>query len=214
MRVTALSQNTRMGETCGVAARQRRGRFGWFGLLLAVLVVYAAIAAMNPWALHIGERWTPLLYWTGSGTLVTQRGSFPLYLSVWPSSHFSRLRLDGVRPTGGIQGSASLCTAPGAMQNLKLSGTIYGGWRSTDGALMNLRLLEYKAVDLGGQRRGFFNLYGRWNGAQLVMDDRGEPGHVFYSGLKIERASVTLNWASYSDFKAACASASNAVPQR
>jgi hypothetical protein len=188
--------------------RQRRGSLAklfWI-LVLGGTLCYGVVVVLDPWAFHIGGRWTPLLTWSGSGKLVTKGGTYPLYVSFFPSSSFSKLQLDGLRPTGGVQGSSWLCTSPGVTQYLKLSGTIYGGWRSTDGSLMNFRLLEPKILDVG-QRQGFFNLYGRWHGPELVMDDRGEPGSPFRSGLKIERASVTLAWGSYPDFKAACASA-------
>jgi hypothetical protein len=46
------------------------------------------------------------------------------------------------------------------------------------------------------------------------MEDRGEPGSTFRSGLKIEHASVALDWGRYSDFKAVCASAKNSPPHR
>ena len=36
---------------------------------------------------------------------------------------------------------------------------------------MSFRLLEPKIFDVG-QRQGFFNLYGRWHGPELVMEDR------------------------------------------
>jgi len=195
--------------------RQRHGCLtSLFGLLLlGVGVVYALAALTSPWAFHIGGRWTPLLYWSGSGKLVTKAGTYPLYVSFFPASHFSRLQLDGLRPTGGLQGSGSLCTAPGVMQPLKLSGTIYGGWRTTDGSLMAFRLLERKLFD-AGQRQGYFDLYGRWQGQQLVMNDRGSYAGLFRSGLKIEHASVTLDWGGYSEFKAACASAANPTPHR
>jgi hypothetical protein len=44
--------------------------------LLAVLVLggallYGVVALTCPWALHMGGRWTPLLYWSGSGKLAT-----------------------------------------------------------------------------------------------------------------------------------------------
>jgi hypothetical protein len=120
------------------------------------------------------------------------------------------LRLDGLRPTGGVQGSGWLCTSPGVTQYFKLSGTIFGGWRSTEDSLMSVRLLETKVFDVG-QRQGFFDLYGRWHGPELIMEDRNETGITFRSGLKIEHASVTLNWGSYSDFKAVCASATNSA---
>ena len=93
-------------------------------------------------------------------------------------------------------------------QRLELSGTIYGAWRSTEGSLVAFRLLEPKVIDVG-QGRGFFDLIGRWQSAELVMDSRGSVGSTFRCGLKIEHPSVTLDWGSYSDFKAMCASAAD-----
>jgi hypothetical protein len=84
-----------------------------------------------------------------------------------------------------------------------LSGTIYGGWRSTEGSLIAFRLLEPKVIDVG-QGQGFFDLVGKWHGPELVMNDRGSVGNRFRSGLKIEQASVTLHWGSYSEFKDVC----------
>ena len=181
-------------------------------LLLCVIVFYGAVGLTNPWAFHIGGRSTPFLYWSGDGKLVTKAGTYPLYVFFYPSAHFSRLHLDGLRPTGGLQGTASLCTSPGTVETLKLSGTIYGGWSSTDDAMMQFRVLDYRIIDVG-QRRGYFDLYGRWRGAQLVMDDRGAYASTFQSGMKVDHASVTLDYGSLSDFKSACASASN-LPAR
>jgi hypothetical protein len=178
-------------------------------LVLGAAVFYAVVLALNPWAFHIGGRWTPLLMWQGSGKLRTQSGiEYPLYITFYPSSHFSRLHMDGLRPTGGLQGSGWLCTSRGVTQRLELGGTIYGGWRSTEGSLMAFRLLEPKVIDLG-QRRGYFDLAGRWQGPQLVMEDRNGVASLFRSGLKIEHASVTFDWGTYSDFKATCAAATN-----
>ncbi len=188
---------------------KRRGFLAqlFWAVVLGGTAVYAVVAVLDPWAVHIGGRWTPLLFWQGSGKLVTKGGiEYPLYVSFYPSSHFSRLHRDGQRPTGGLQGSAWLCTSRGVTQRLTLSGTIYGGWRSTEGSLMAFRLLEPKVIDVG-QRQGYFDLAGRWRGPQLVMDDRGSLGSTFRSGLKIEHASVTLDWGSYSDFEAVCANA-------
>jgi len=189
--------------------RQRRLSLAmsFWVLLLGGALFYGVVVALDPWAFHIGGRWTPLLTWQGSGKLLTKGGiEYPLWVSFYPSSHFSRLHMDGLRPTGGLQGSAWLCTSRGVTERLELSGTIYGGWRSTEGSLMAFRLLEPKIIDLG-QRRGYFDLAGRWRGQELVMEDRGSVGSAFRSGLKIEHASVTLDWGGYSDFKAVCASA-------
>jgi hypothetical protein len=190
--------------------RMRHGCLGALvGLpLFCVTIAYAVAAITAPWAFHIGGRTTPLLYWSGYGQLVAKSGTYPLYVAFFPSSHFFRLHLDGLRPTGGLQGTGSLCTSRGVTQRLNLRGTIFGGWSSTENSVMEFRLLEPKILDVG-QRQGYFNLYGRWHGPKLVMEDRGETGNTFRSDLKIEHASVTLNWGGYSDFKAACAAATN-----
>jgi hypothetical protein len=177
-------------------------------LLVCVIAFYAALGLTSPWAFHIGGRSTPLLYWSGYGKLVTKSGTYPLYVLFYPSAHFSKLHIDGLRPTGGLKGTASLCAAPGVVENLTLSGTIYGGWASTQDALMQFRLLDYKIFDVG-QRQGYFDLYGRWRGSELVMDDRGESSGKFRSGLKIDHASVTFDYGSLSDFKKACSALTN-----
>jgi hypothetical protein len=190
-------------------AKPRRRGFGLFGLLLCVLAVYFVIALLNPWALRIGGRWTPLLCWTGTGTLSTNTGAYPIYITLYPGQHFSRLRLDGLRATGGISGTAVLCTSRDTTIPLKVSGSIYNGWKSTDGSLVDVRLLEYNNATQrlnGATNQGYFDLTGHWDGPQLEMNDRGAWSHSFRSGLRIQKASVTLTWGSKSDFEAACAS--------
>jgi hypothetical protein len=54
------------------------------------------------------------------------------------------------------------------IQRLELSGTIYGGWRSTEGSLLEFRPLEPKVLDVG-QGQDFFDLFGRWRGPEFVM---------------------------------------------
>ena len=182
-------------------------------LLFGVALVYAVAAITSPWSFHIGGRWTPFLTWSGYGNLVTNTGTYPLYISFHPSPHFSRLHLDGLHPTGGFQGDGWLCTAPGTIERLWLSGTIYNGWSTTEGSLMGFRLNErYFPIDLG-QHRGYLDLTGRWQGRHLVMDDRAHYTTTFRSGLRLERASVTFDWSSYSDFKSLCASANIAPPR-
>jgi len=180
-------------------------------LILCLVVVYGVAAITSPWSFHIGGIPTPLLSWSAIGTLHTKDGTYPMNVFFYPAPNFSRLRLqtkegDTLRPTGGVQGSAYLCTSRNVIQYLKLSGTIYNGWSTTEGSLINFRLLEPRYFDVG-QRRGYFDLDGRWNGTKLVMDDRGSFAKTFRSGLRIEHASITLDPGSYSDFKSACASA-------
>jgi|HubBroStandDraft_6_1064221.scaffolds.fasta_scaffold05431_8 hypothetical protein len=196
--------------------RQRAGclpQLLWV-LIFGVGLLYAVTAVTDPWAFHIGGRRTPLLTWWGSGSLRTKGGiEYPLFVYFHPSSHSSQLHLDGVRPTGGVQGTGCLCTSRDTTQPLELSGTIYGGWRRTEGSLMEFGLVESQIFV--GQGRGSIYLVGRWQGPELVMDDRGNPGTPFRSGLRIEHASVSLIPSSFwMTCKSACASATNYPPHR
>jgi hypothetical protein len=208
-----FTKNLASGQIPKLARQQRRGCLGGLFRLagvgiFGVVVLYGVIVITAPWALHIGGRWTPFLTWHGYGELLTKSGAeYPLYVSLYPSSHFSQLHLEGLRPTGGLQGSGWICTSPGVLQSLELSGTIYGGWRTTEDSLMAFRLLERRIFNTG-QSRGFFDLRGRWQGPKLVMNERGDHGEIgeaFRSGLRIDHASVTLDWGTYSAFKELCA---------
>ena len=204
------------GHVPNVSQQKRRGCLSnlfraALGLIFGGAVLYVVVVITAPWSLHIGERWTPFLTWQGYGRLVTKGGlQYPLYVSLYPASHFSELHRDGLRPTGGVQGSGWLCTSSGAVQRLTFSGTMYGGWRSTNGSLMAIRLLQSRIIK--GQARGFFDLTGKWQGSKLVMDEREDVPETFRSGLRIERASVTLNWGTYSQFKELCATTGAGAP--
>ncbi len=194
--------------------RGRRPR-GWLKSILGLIVLclvllYGVAAVTSPWSFHIGGRWTPLLYWSGSGRLGTNGGAYPVHVFFYPSSHFSRLWLDGRRPTGGVQGWAYVCTSRGVMERFEVSGTIYGGWSSTDHSLMAFRFLAPHKIIRSGEYRDYFDLYGRWVGPELVMDNRGQAGSAHLNGAKMEPASLTLDRASYWDFRASCASANSA----
>ncbi len=173
-------------------------------LVLAGATFYAVVAALNPWALHIGGRSTPQLAWTGMGTLTTQGGrSYLLYVFLHPGTGASRLRMDGLRPNSGLSGTAELCTAPGKTELLKLTGTMYGGYQGTEGSLMSFRLFEWKVID-PTMTKGYFDLLGGWNGDELVMNRPDNESHSFASGLRIVGAAVTLHYAGRDEFEDAC----------
>ena len=183
------------------------------GLILVLTLVYGAMVLLNPWAIHMGGRWTPLLLWTGTGKLVTATGTYPVLVTIGPFGHSSRLRLDGLRPTAGVSGWGWLCTPQGTTIRLRLYGTIYGAWRSTDGALMQFRLNERIQNFPSIQDGGYFDLFGHWQGPQLVLDDRNEWSARFRSGLTIKHASVTLRPGSKSEFNSACAATKDFAQQ-
>jgi hypothetical protein len=167
------------------------------------------VVALNPWALHIGGRSTPLLYWHGTGTVLAKSGkTYPLYISFLPGrpqGFAGGGRREGKRVSAQLTGTGWLCIAPGQVEIMDLSGTMYGGYTSAADSLFDFRLLERrKAFAINPQRRGFFDVAGNWHGPQLVMDRPGEQGIPFKSGLFIDNATVTLRWADYEDFGAAC----------
>jgi hypothetical protein len=170
-----------------------------------------------PWALHIGARSTPLLYWQGTGTVVSKDGkTYPLYVTFWPgrptgfSGGGSR---EGKRWSANIAGSGWLCTAPGTEEYMTISGTMYGGYTSSADSLFEFRLLEWRQpFTTAPPSRGFFDVAGMWHGDQLVMDRPKEQGIQFKSGVFIDHATVTLHWADRADFDAACHAIASSPP--
>jgi hypothetical protein len=192
-------------------------RLGCFGaLVFAFVFVLLVTAALAPWAFHIGGRWTPG-FWQGVGTLRTNSGdAYPLYIYFYPNFRsMSRLRLNGQRPTSGLRGTGWLCSAQGEKQLLDLSGTIYGTYLNTDGNQMGIRLLDFRRpFRINPQNRRFFDLYGRWHGPELVLEDTGGWERSFHPDPHNakERAKVTFTWGSYWEFKKLCDT--TAIPEK
>jgi len=177
--------------------------------LVACCAVWAVTVALNPWALHIGGRSTTLLYWHGAGRVVSKDGkSYPLYLSFWPDRPrrtYGGGRREGKRKNADLTGNAWLCLAPGRVERMRVSGTMYGGYSSTADAIIGFRLLEWrKPFSFSPPHRGFFDLEGQFHGSDLVMDRPDEQGIAFQSGIFIDHATVTLQWADYREFESAC----------
>lgn len=186
------------------------------GLVVGTVVVFLVIALLAPWAFRIGGRWTPAV-WQGIGTLRTESGdAYPLYVYFFPRFRgMTRLRLNGQRPTNSLGGSGWLCSAQGVTQRMNLSGDIYGTYLNTDGNQTAFRLLDARrAFQINPQHRRYFDLYGRWHGPELVMQDDGGWERGFHPDPHDpkERASVTFRWGSYSEFKKLCNAA--AIPAK
>jgi len=178
-------------------------------LLAGAAFVWVVTVALNPWALHIGGRSTPLLYWHGLGTVVSKDGkTYPVYVGFSPGrpqGFHGGGRREGKIVSAHLIGTGWLCVAPGSVERMQLSGTMYGGYTSDSDSLLDFRLLEWRrAFAINYQHRGFFDVAGTWHGQELVMDRPNEQGIPFKSGLFIDNATVTLHWASYEEFEAAC----------
>ena len=120
-----------------------------FGIL-ATAGIWVLMVVLNPWALHMGGRSTPLLYWHGTGTVHAKDGkTYPLYVSWWPGrpGRHSGGRREGKIWSADLKGTGWLCVAPGSVERMDVSGTMYGGYTSSDNSLFDFRFLEWqKAV--------------------------------------------------------------------
>ena len=120
----------------------------------AVVLTWVGMVALNPWALHIGERSTPLLYWHGTGIVQATNGqTLPLYVSFWPGtpSRSGGLRREGKRVSANLQGTGWLCTSRGSVERMDVSGTMYGGYTTDADSLVTFRLLEWRSPFTFGQ---------------------------------------------------------------
>jgi hypothetical protein len=180
-----------------------------WGVAIGVFM-WGVLVVLNPWALHIGGRSTPLLYWHGTGIVRAEGGkALPLYVSFWPDrpqgGGHGIGRREGKGVSARLDGTGWLCIAPRTVERMDLSGTMYGGYVSDTDSLLDFRLLEWKGFFvLSPPSRGFFDLAGTWHGPELVMDRPNQQGIPFKSGLFIHHALVTFKWANYEEFDAAC----------
>jgi hypothetical protein len=184
--------------------------------LIAVAFVWALTVALNPWALRIGGRSTPFLYWHGTGTVLSRDGGrYPLYVSFWPGrpeGFHGGGRREGKIVSAHLTGTGWLCIAPGTVERMELSGTMYGGYSNSANSLFDFRLLEWRRpFSFKLPNRGFFDVAGTWHGPKLVMDRPNEQGIRFHSGLFIDNATVTLRYASYAEFESACKNMGNGL---
>jgi hypothetical protein len=183
-------------------------------LIAGLAFMYVVIVALNPWALHIGGRSTPLLYWHGSGTVVSKDGrTYPLFVSFWPGKpgRHGGGRREGKIWSADLKGTGWLCLAPGSVERMDLSGTMYGGYSNSDNSLFEFRFLEWrKPFAINYQNRGFFDVAGTWNAPALVMDRPNEQGIKLNTGPFIDHATVTFQWADYDEFVSSCNSGSTA----
>jgi hypothetical protein len=102
--------NFSVGSCTNTAAlRTRRGCGCCSSVTGAILFASAVFVGLNPWALHMGGRWTPALTWHGIGKLQSTSGAkYGLFSDV-----SSYLPSRGRSTTGGhnnLPGTAKLCT--------------------------------------------------------------------------------------------------------
>jgi hypothetical protein len=162
-----------------------RKRFGCVGCLTKCVLVFAvagfAVLAFEwivaPWAFRLGGTLRPVPLWQGVAHLHAASGDYGL--SVWLSpSGGSRL---GNFPT--FTGGAYLCTPRGERIQLRLYGVMperVSG--DTNGKPMRIELRRrpwYGTIIGAYDGRPRLTLRGRWQNADLVMEDDGTLSMAF-----------------------------------
>jgi hypothetical protein len=191
----------------------RMRRLGCLGeLMLLMVLMPVAFILPNPWALHMGGRFTPLESWQGFGPAQASNGGrYLLYLSLrggYVAYTFSKT-FGGRGFPYSLSGAAELCTESGRTYAFDVEGSV-GGWLSTDGAATSVDLVD------GPRSLGKYvvDLPGAWHGPALYL---ASPDH-FFTELFTARGAIrplpttahagtahfTIRYGTKSDFTAAC----------
>ena len=196
-----------MGDT----AAKTKGNMGCLGGLGFMLIVFFGLTLLlYPWALHMGGRFTPALTWHGYGRMHSSTGAdYGLYLNL--GFDMPRGRSSMGHPNN-LRGSALLCTPQGALYKFEVSGR-EDAWLDTDGKKMDLYLRTPKDADV----RIRFDLYGGWQGKELVLEDKGNlalsfnangtaKGYANGANAPKEETRVTLQYGKQEAFDELCSS--------
>jgi hypothetical protein len=194
----------------------RRGGHQWLRLLAVLIILLAIIyVGLNPWALHIGGRFTPLEEWTGYGPVRGSNGGQYVLLiqlrggmDLPGSGHSGGGNCENSGGCDNVSGTARLCTESGADYHFSLGGGVHA-WLSTGDARTTLVLDD-------GQTKLPFPVYlaGRWHGPVLrvastddafteVFTPRGAIRTVT-STADDGTAQARLQFGSVARFEAAC----------
>jgi hypothetical protein len=190
--------------------RKRHGCGCLGSVAWAILLVLAVYVLLNPWALHIGGRWTPALTWHGVGKLQSTGGaSYGLFLEV--NLYMRPRRHSTTTGIKNLTGSARLCTPQGDTDPLTVSGYIKQVWLDVDRKPVTLYFRSPKDA----QPELSFELLGSWQGQELVLEDRGSmamsfapdgrrKGYLKGANSPKENTTGRLHYATESEFSSLC----------
>lgn len=193
-----------------VPPKKRRG-CGCLGSITgAILFTVAVFIGVNPWSLHIGGRWTPAMTWHGVGKLQSTSGAkYGLFLEVNP--YMESGRSGGMGGRNNVSGSAKICTPQGEIYPLDVRGYIKLVWLDVDRKPVTFYLRSKK----NAQPKLNFELFGSWQGQQLVLEDKGNmamsfapdgsaKGYLVGRNSPDETTSGTLHYATEAEFAEVC----------
>jgi len=191
------------------------GKKQWFIVLLLLIAVGVMYAALNPWAFFMGGNFHPLGYWEGWGRMHSNTaGDYFLYVMIYPSMR----RGSSIVPAEAVKGNARLCTPKGESFYLNLGGGMpWGYYVNSLGKSIHIYMYRYRTFS--PDDRPSFELYGKWGQGELIADDRKTISKAFlpdgtlrpngsrFMPSEAEDIQVSLHEGSYSEWKAACATA-------
>jgi hypothetical protein len=191
-------------------AKNKRG-CGCLGSITgAILLVLAVWLVFNPWALHMGGRWTPALTWHGVGKLHSSTGAtYGLFMEV--NLYMQSDKQAGYGPRQNLQGTAKLCTPQGEVYLMTVAGYVTHAWLDADGKPITFYLRSLKDA----QPKLRMDLFGSWQGQELVLQDKGNmamsfaadgnaKGYLQGQNAAKEDATGRLHYAAESEFATAC----------
>ena len=194
--------------------RRPRRRFGCLALLILLVLVLAVVyIAPNPWALHIGGRFTPTESWQGYGTVAASNGGrYELYLDLrgglLNAGEHGRASCSG-RGCDSLAGSAKVCGTAGKTYTFEVGGAVRSWW-STDGAATTVDLTDSPPLPDGW----VVALHGAWHGPALQLSSPDNSWtEVFTKAGTIRSvtstadagtASTTIRYGTESGFQSAC----------
>jgi len=193
----------------GGTGQSRRKGCGCLGsVTFAILLALGLLLLLNPWSLHMGGRWTPALTWHGVGKLHSSTGAtYGLFMELYP--HLER----GGRGRGSrqnLEGIAKICTPQGEVYAMTVDGYLKA-WLDADKKPITFYLRSRKDA----QPKLRADLYGSWQGQELVLDDKGSmamsfavngnaKGYLIGTNAPTENTTGSLRYATESEFASAC----------
>jgi len=183
-------------------------------LLILVIIVLAVVYTVpNPWALHIGGRFTPTESWQGYGAVrASNGGHYELYLNLngglLNGGEHGRTSCSG-RGCDSLAGSAQLCTVSGKTYTFEVSGAVRSWW-STDGAATSVDLTNSPPLPDGW----VVALHGQWHGPALELSSPDNSWTEVFtpqgavrsatSSADAGTATTTITYGTEAAFKSAC----------
>jgi hypothetical protein len=201
---------TPQNPAAGAAPSRKRG-CGCLGSVTgAIVLVIGVMLLLNPWALRMGGRWTPALTWHGVGKLHSTTGAtYGLFMELNPYLEQGRRGVAGSREN--LQGRAKICTPQGEVYAMTVDGYLKHAWLDADHKPITFYLRSFG----NAQPKLRADLYGSWQGQELVLEDKGSmamsfaadgnaKGYLKGMNAPTEDTTGSLRYAGESEFASVC----------